>query len=241
MGGAGSSWRKADVANRYLERMRGRRPLEETRLDVLFRLIEARGEPIETFVDLGCGDGVLADEILTVHPGARAVLLDHSEPMLSACRSRFDERGLAVRPVLADLSDRSWPSLLSEEAPFDLAVSAFAIHHLPTETKRRTYEAVFDLLAPGGLFVNLEHVASPSAWLEAIYDDLMVAHLVAEGQEGDRSPADIERDYRERPDQHDNVLDRLEHQCEWLEDIGFRDVDCYVKLLEIAMFGGRKP
>ena len=30
-------------------------------------------------------------------------------------------------------------------------------------------------------------------------------------------------------------------QCAWLRDIGFTDVDCYLKVFELAVFGGRRP
>ncbi len=33
----------------------------------------------------------------------------------------------------------------------------------------------------------------------------------------------------------------VEAQCKWLRELGYADVDCYLKLFEIAVFGGRKP
>ena len=33
----------------------------------------------------------------------------------------------------------------------------------------------------------------------------------------------------------------VEDQCEWLREIGFADVDCFFKVFELAVFGGRKP
>ena len=43
-----------------------------------------------------------------------------------------------------------------------------------------------------------------------------------------------------RPDINDNILALVETQCQWLRQIGYRDVDCYFKILELAVFGGRK-
>ena len=41
--------------------------------------------------------------------------------------------------------------------------------------------------------------------------------------------------------QEGNILAPVELQCEWLRRIGFEDVDCYFKIFELAVFGGRRP
>ena len=43
-----------------------------------------------------------------------------------------------------------------------------------------------------------------------------------------------------RPDKKENLLAPVEAQCEELRRIGFEDVDCFFKLFELALFGGRK-
>jgi hypothetical protein len=44
-----------------------------------------------------------------------------------------------------------------------------------------------------------------------------------------------------RPDKAANILAPVEAQCDWLREIGYEDVDCYFKVLELAVFGGRRP
>ncbi len=46
--------------------------------------------------------------------------------------------------------------------------------------------------------------------------------------------------YYDRPDKSANILAPIEQQCAWLRDIGFTDVDCYLKVFELAVFGGRR-
>jgi hypothetical protein len=43
-----------------------------------------------------------------------------------------------------------------------------------------------------------------------------------------------------RPDKEENILAPVEAQCDWLRELGFIDVDCYLKLFELAVFGGRR-
>jgi hypothetical protein len=45
---------------------------------------------------------------------------------------------------------------------------------------------------------------------------------------------------RLREDDGDMVAP-VEDQCAWLREIGFTDVDCYMKIYALAVFGGVKP
>ena len=96
-------------------------------------------------------------------PEMTGVGLDFSEPMLAAARERFDDDE-RVELVEHDL-DRA----AAGAGRFDAVVSSFAIHHLEHERKRSLYGEVFDLLEPGGVFANFEHVASPSRRLHLAF------------------------------------------------------------------------
>jgi hypothetical protein len=51
----------------------------------------------------------------------------------------------------------------------------------------------------------------------------------------------IALEYYHRPDKTANILAPMEDQCQWLREIGFEHVDCYFKILELALFGGKRP
>ena len=165
-------------------------------------------------LDLGSGDGRLIHLLRLDRPQARFVALDFSPTMLAAARQRFTGQR-EVQIVAHDLDD-PLPPLGS----FDAVVSSFAIHHCDDERKRALYSEIHALLEPGGTFCNLEHVASATPALQARF-------LAAMGiNEGTGDPS--------------NKLASVEAQLRWLREIGYLDVDCYWKWLELALFGGRK-
>jgi tRNA (cmo5U34)-methyltransferase len=166
-------------------------------------------------LDLGSGDGRLLALVKLAHPDVNAVALDFSPVMLERLRIRFasDDR---VTVVAHDL-DNPLPSSLDT---FDAVVSSFAIHHVTHERKRALYEEVYEKIRPGGVFCNLEHVASPT-------DALHVKFLAA---------LDVPP---EKDDPSNKLLD-IETQLEWLRAIGFVDVDCHWKWRELALLAGTK-
>ena len=232
-------WKSQSLAATYLEGVRAAIPLALEQIDVMLRLVAGCGRPVGRVLDLGCGDGVLAAAIVQRVPGAEVVLADFSEPMLEAARKRFAAAGAAAHFVLADYGVPSWTEAVAEWAPYDAIVSGYSIHHQPDRRKRAVYREIFGLLNPGGVFVNIEHVSSPTQWLGSLNDAMFIdsLHRLHPNQSRD----DVARLYYDRPDKDANILAPLEDQCAWLRDIGFTGVDCYLKVFELAVFGGRRP
>lgn len=236
-------WKNDWVVRRFLEGVRGGVPYANDQLDVMLRLLDATGQPISTFLDLGSGSGLLAIAILTRHPEAKATLVDFSEPMMDAARDLLGEDATLPSFVLADLGSPSWVDTVAADAPYDAIVSGFAIHHLPHERTAALYREVLPLLRPGAFFINVEHVASASRWVEGVWDDVIIDSLAEyhERQRTGRGRAIVEKEYRERSDADANILAPVDRQLEWLREAGFVDVDCFFKYFELAVIGGRRP
>jgi len=232
----GSSWKDAEVARRFLDERRRAVPLGDEQVAILLRVARRFVPKPGRILDLGCGDGFLARAVLSEFPTAHALLIDHSEPMLRRAHEAMRPFSDRYEIRQGDLSE-SLPGLVGD-GPFDLIVSGYAIHHLPTARKRSLYREVLDLLRPGGLFVNVEHVASATPDLEAVYDEAYIDHIVAVTG---RDRTEMQRDYHSRPDKADNILEPVEAQVGWLCEAGFEHADCYFKWLELAVFGGQKP
>ncbi|MEI6633021.1 MAG: methyltransferase domain-containing protein [Chlamydiota bacterium] len=237
----GSHWKTAEAVEAFLKGRRGAIPAAALQIEIIGTLIDAWRPAPGRVLDLGCGDGILGRTVLERFPEARVWFADFSDPMLKAAREKL--KGVArARVVKADFGSKKWVKAVGEGRPFDVVVSGFAIHHQPHERKRALYREIYDMLATGGLFLNLDHVKSPTAEIEEVFTDYFVDHLFRFGRSSGsaRSRKEIEEEYRARPDKRENVLAPLDEQCRWLREIGFADTDCYFRVLELALFGGRK-
>jgi tRNA (cmo5U34)-methyltransferase len=204
-------WKTVEHAHRYLRRA-DRYPRRAEGESVL---LEHVPRDVRRVLDLGTGDGRLLAHLRVDRPTMLGVGLDSSEVMLEAARARLAE------DELTELVEHDLTEPLPALGSFDAVVSSFAIHHLEHERKRELYGEVLDLLEPGGVFANFEHVASPSRRLH-------LAFFAAIGE-----PLEDE-------DPSDRLLD-VESQLGWLRALGFDDVDCYWKWLEMALLVGVKP
>jgi tRNA (cmo5U34)-methyltransferase len=177
-------------------------------------LLEELPETVHRVLDLGAGDGRLLDLVLRARPAAVGVAVDFSPAMLERLRQRLEALGRVQ--VVAHNLEEPLPSL----GTFDAVVSSFAIHHVEHERKRELYQEIWQALAVGGVFCNLEHVASASENGHARF-------LEAMGMtSADEDPS--------------NKLLDVHTQLVWLREIGFADVDCYWKWRELALLVGRK-
>ena len=208
---AGGEWTTEEHALRYLARADDY-PHRAEGENVLLEQVPGNAQHI---LDLGTGDGRLLSLLSRDRPGTLGVGLDMSQPMLQAARERLaaDRRITLLQHDLAE----PLPAL----GRFDVVVSSFAIHHLEHERKQSLYGEIFNILEPGGVFANLEHVASSTHRLH-------LAFFAAIGE-----PLEDE-------DPSDRLLD-VETQLGWLRELGFDDVDCYWKWLEMALLVGVKP
>jgi tRNA (cmo5U34)-methyltransferase len=203
-------WTSTEHALDYL----GRADSIPHRVEGESTLLECVPTTVKRVLDLGTGDGRLLGLVKLAHPDVTAVAIDFSPAMLEAARRRFGNDP-SVTVVVHNLED-SLPDL----GNFDAVVSSFAIHHLAHERKRALYEEVYAMLNRGGIFCNLEHVASPTPDLHEEF-----LHRIGSTVESE--------------DPSNKLLD-LEIQLRWLREIGFGDVDCHWKWRELALLTGRR-
>jgi tRNA (cmo5U34)-methyltransferase len=226
------AWHDPDFVARYAERRQALLPLVELQEDVVRELVKAHDRPIASFLDLGAGAGAMTKLMLGCRPGSRAVLVDFSAPMLARARA-----GLAggCRFVEADLSAPSWRARLPARR-YDAVVSGLAIHHLRAERKRELFGELLATLEPGGIFVNMDYVATVGP-LHRLFDRRMHANAVRAEHEGGGHRAGDEIHLDDGEDRPDGIEDQLR----WLRGAGFEQVEVHFKWAEAAIFGGIRP
>jgi SAM-dependent methyltransferase len=202
-------WSSAEHALEYLRRADS----IPHRVEGEATLLEFVPAEARRILDIGSGGGRLLSLVKAAHPRASYVALDFSPTMVETLRKLFAAES-SVTVAAHDL-DEKLPAL----GQFDAVISSFAIHHLIHERKLSLYKEIFELLAPQGVFCNLEHVSSPSPLLHAGFLEAI--------------------SYAEE-DPSNKLLD-LETQLSWLREIGFVDVDCHWKWRELALLVGVKP
>jgi tRNA (cmo5U34)-methyltransferase len=153
----------------------------------------------ERVLELGTGTGETALRVRAVQPGAQWVGIDASEPMLARARERLPGADLRLQRLEDELP----------AGPFDLVVSALAVHHLDGPGKQDLFSRITSVLQPGGSFVLGDVVVPPP------------------GQEG---PIYIDWEM----DKPDSVKDQLA----WLRAAGF-EAEASVVRVDLAVFRGR--
>jgi len=242
MAGNKSKWQTDELAAAFLQGVRGAIPAAGLQLEVINHIIRSWCPRPLQILDLGCGDGALGRFLLEQNPETHVTFADFSDPMLEAASKQIGNHARTTI-VKADFSSNAWLEPIGNLGPVDVVVSGFAVHHQPDQRKRELYREVFELLCKGGVFLNLEHVASSTPDVESLFDNYFIDHLhrFHSAADADKTRNEIAQDFFNRPDKEENILAAVQDQCLWLRNIGFTDVDCYFKVFELALFGGRKP
>ena len=186
--------------NRYLKLMHDEVPAYDELQDEVARA--TGGLQAADVLELGTGTGETAARVLARHPDARLTGIDESPAMLCAARAALGNDPFLL---VARLQDPLPPG------PYDLVVSALAVHHLDGAGKSDLFRRITRVLRPGGRFV--------------------LGDVVVPGEPGD-AVTPLSPDY--------DVPDTAADQLAWLQDAGFIARLSW-QLRDLAVFAAEWP
>ena len=207
----------------WLARQEGRSAERRRQFAMVRSLIPRTPEEDFRYVEVGCGDGALAETILERFPRVHATLVDGSPAMLQKAGERLARFGSRLTLARGDLSAPCWAEAVSP--PFDVAASTIALHNLEDPARvRALYGEVWTIVAEGGFFMNLDYMRAPHPALSLLY------RLASADPESGFMRVRGYRDYVGTVDEH----------LGWLAEAGFAPKDCFWMETRLALVGGFK-
>lgn len=142
----------------------------EERFEVMFQIIEHTFGDEFTVIDAACGPGSLSRRLLERFPSAKVIAIDADVMLLEMARVALAEYKGRVHVIEANLADPSWAeavigALKSAVCSSPAAlVSTTALHWLAPGELAEFYGAVGELLIPGGIVMNGDHMRFDNRW-----------------------------------------------------------------------------
>ncbi len=148
----------AHPAAEYDRKVRHTIPFYELLHSEVIDLLRTVQPQPKCWVDTGCGTGRLARIAITAFPQTRFILADPSEAMLSQVRARFGKE-FSDRLTLLPATDSAGLGSRVQASSADVVTAIQCHHYLQPAARRQAVQACFELLRPGGLFVEFENIS----------------------------------------------------------------------------------
>ncbi|HET8706906.1 MAG TPA: methyltransferase domain-containing protein [Pseudomonadales bacterium] len=120
---------------------------------------QARIEPGQSVLDLGCGTATLTVMLKQAHPDANITGLDGDPAVLQIGRAKADTARVRLILDQGMAYDLPYP-----DGSFDRVVSSLMFHHLTTQQKLQAIKEVYRVLRPGGLFLIVDFGQPRGIW-----------------------------------------------------------------------------
>ena len=132
-------------------------PEPELQIALLLALLPFGEADTFRVVELGCGEGRLAQALLLCYPNATYLGLDGSEGMRQSAQQRLAAFENQISIAAFDLLQEDWHALVQGA---DVLLSSLWIHHLSDSQKQRLYARVVPLLSARGAVLLADLVSA---------------------------------------------------------------------------------
>lgn len=236
------TWGNQSYIEWWLKKRARKGPIREMQSEMVACMIPySLDKPIRV-LDLCAGFGALAISILKSYPKAKALCLDGSEPMTELGRKQTAAFAERIEFAQASLDTADW--LKSTSGTYHAVVSAQALMRFMTSARRQTlYKEIFNIVTPGGCFINVDDMCAPSPGLHKRYKAALNQWLEGYIQEESGETSPFEKYKEDSPvDYIKPIRDGfLDQELSWLREAGFEDVDCFWKFGTMTVYGGFRP
>lgn len=143
---------------RWDEQQAGYLPNREFRFTAMLDVLEALLPDVFTVLDLCCGPGSISQRVLARFPQAHCIAADLDPVLIALGQAVLGNSDGRLRWVTVDLTtDTNLADTLGVEH-VDAVLSTTALHWLPTENLVQVYQQLGELVRPGGVFMNGDHI-----------------------------------------------------------------------------------
>ncbi len=217
-------------------------PAREQQIELLCNLVPPAGGTMQ-FLELCCGEGLLAEALLEHFPQARLTGYDGSPRMLGRAVTRLERFQDRFSAREFDLAQTDWRDGIAQ---YQAVVSSLAIHHLDAAAKQALYSDAWQMLLPGGAFLIADLVLPLGEQALAVAADEWDAAVRQRALELDGTLEAYEFFTREGwnyfryPDAMDMPSPLSDH-LRWLEAAGYQELNVFWTHAGHAIWGGRRP
>jgi SAM-dependent methyltransferase len=144
-------------------------PDREARFDVMLDAVEALTSPDCVALDLACGPGAISQRLLTRFPQASAIAIDYNPILLHLGQQALGTYDGRLQWLKGNLADPTWSESIRQalnaigRTHVDAVLSTTALHWLAIDELVQVYHQLGDLVRPGGIVLNGDHMAYPPA------------------------------------------------------------------------------
>jgi tRNA (cmo5U34)-methyltransferase len=179
-------------------------------------------------LDLGSGTGNVSLALKQKFQYASISCIDIAENMIEMAKLKLDNYN-DIEYYTGDFSEFEF------KRKYDVVVSSLALHHIRTdEEKKEFYSKIYELLNPGGIFLNSDSVLGSNEKLTNLYTEKWIEFLLES-----ITLKEVEEKWLPQSKAEDFPAPIMDH-LKWLAETGFERQDVIWKYYGWAVYCGTK-
>ena len=179
-------------------------------------------------LDLGCGTGNVTKAIKERFPMANISCIDIADNMIQMAKIKLEDYRY-IKYYTGDFSEFNF------ESTYDVVVSSLALHHIRTdEDKKKFYSKIYEVLKPGGLFLNSDSVLGSNENLNILYREKWIDFMLQNVPE-----TEIQEKWLLTEKKEDFPAPLTSH-LRWLGETEFESIDVVWKYYGYAVYCGTR-